>query len=366
MAKYKSKTKDCQLIVKVKLSSNEKINERELEIFSQKYIRGLLKAKIAKKFGMTSIEYTGPIGISLCDRLKKPVTKYDFLFIMEQIIDIIQKIQINSMSLNKIIWDIHQVYMNETTRELQFIYMPLETPVHEADIMGFIDNVIYSITPMPEQNSDYISRFVYFLKGLKEFDADKIEKFIFKEDRSVVNTIKKHYTGQSGFITDKQKDYYDHYDRDDEKTGLLEEEATGLLGEEATDFLEEEATGLLIEEETGLLCDEDDETTLLQENNQIHFPTLHRVLTEENISINKPVFRIGKERSYSDYFVTNNNAVSRSHADIITRGQRYYVIDLNSKNKTYVNGQAIPVQQEVEIFNEDKLRLANEDFVFYD
>ena len=330
MAKYKAKTKECQLIVKVKLSSGEKINERELDFFTRKYIRGLLKAKMVKKFGFTSIEYTGPIGISLFERLKKPITKYDFLFIIEQIVDISQKVQVNSMSLNKVVWDIHNVFINETTREVQFIYLPLENVEKEADIIALIDSVVYSAKPVQEQNSDYISRFVYFMKGLPKFDAEQIEKFILQEDRSVVNTIKKHYAGQSGFMTDKPKDYYEHYDCDDEKTGLLEE-ATGLL--------------------------EDDE--------QVHFPSLFRVLTEENISINKPVFRLGKEKSYADYFVSNNNAVSRSHADIITRGQRVFVIDLNSKNKTYINDLPIPVQQETEIFNGDRLRLANEEFIFY-
>ena len=355
MAKYKAKTKECQLIVKAKLSSGEKINERELDFFTRKYIRGLLKAKMVKKFGFTSIEYTGPIGISLFERLKKPITKYDFLFIIEQIVDISQKVQLNSMSLNKVVWDIHNIFINETTREVQFIYLPLENIEKEADIIAVIDSVVYSAKPVQEQNSDYISRFVYFMKGLPKFDAEQIEKFILQEDRSVVNTIKKHYAGQSGFMTDKPKDYYEHYDCDDEKTGLLEE-ATGLL--------EDEATGLLCEEETGLLVEEE-ETALLENDEQVHFPSLFRVLTEENISINKPVFRLGKEKSYADYFVSNNNAVSRSHADIITRGQRVFVIYLNSKNKTYINDQPIPVQQETEIFNGDRLRLANEEFIFY-
>lgn len=355
MAKYKTKTKECQLIVKAKLSSGEKINERELDFFTRKYIRGLLKAKMVKKFGFTSIEYTGPIGISLFERLKKTITKYDFLFIIEQIVDITQKVQMNSMSLNKVVWDIHNIFINETTREVQFIYLPLENMEKEADILALIDSVVYSAKPVQEQSSDYISRFVYFMKGLSKFDAEQIEKFILKEDRSVVNTIKKHYAGQSGFMTDKPKDYYEHYECDDEKTGLLEEE-TGLLEDEATSLLCEEETGLLVEEE---------ETTLLENDEQVHFPSLFRVFTEENISINKPVFRLGKEKSYADYFISNNNAVSRSHADIVTRGQRIFVIDLNSKNKTYINDQPIPVQQETEIFNGDRLRLANEEFIFY-
>ena len=60
-----------------------------------------------------------------------------------------------------------------------------------------------------------------------------------------------------------------------------------------------------------------------------------------------------------------NKAVGRSHADIITRGQRYYVMDLNSKNRTFINGQAIPSQQEMEIMDGDCVRLANEEFIFH-
>ena len=62
MAKYKSKIKDCQLIVKVKLSSKEKIDERAMDFFSYKRIRGLLKARIINRLGGTSIEYSGPNG----------------------------------------------------------------------------------------------------------------------------------------------------------------------------------------------------------------------------------------------------------------------------------------------------------------
>ena len=174
-------------------------------------------------------------------------------------------------------------------------------------------------------------------------------------------------------MTDKPQHYYEHQDdkkaQDDEATGLLDDDdATGILDEdEATGLLDDEATGLLdgADEATGLLVDEDEATGLLNENNaNVHYPTLFRILTEEEISVNKPVFRLGKERSYVDYFVTNNIAVSRSHADIITRGTRYYVKDLNSKNHTYINGQELPVHCEVEIYDGNLLKLGNEEFIF--
>ena len=118
---------------------------------------------------------------------------------------------------------------------------------------------------------------------------------------------------------------------------------------------------------TTVLGDDSGGTTVLgsEELDEPNFPYLIREKNDEKIMVDKPSFRIGKEKKYCDYFVFDNNAVSRSHADIITREHRYYIIDLNSTNKTYVDGRAIAVEKEVEIFNGTKLRLANEDFIFY-
>lgn len=372
--RYKVKTKDCHLVVKAKTSWGEEINESEIDAFSRVYFRGFLKPKVVKH---KVVEYSGPIGISLYERLKKPLSKRDFLFIVEQIVVAVQKIQSNNLALDKVLLDIHYVFINDVTKEIQFLYVPSSKPVENPGVVAFIESIVYSVIPAAEKDTEYISRFIYFLKGQKAFMPEKVEKYIAKEDRSVVNTIKKQNAGQSGFMTSKQKHYYEHYDGqgvDDDSTGLLDEddEPTDILGEddEATGMLEEddEATGYLCEDDdeaTGLLSQEDEDgTALLDESQSVHYPTLFRVLTEETISINKPVFRLGKERSYVDYFVTNNNAVSRSHADIITRGNKYFVIDLNSKNHTYINDQIIAVQCETEIRDGDHLKLGNEEFIF--
>ncbi len=93
-------------------------------------------------------------------------------------------------------------------------------------------------------------------------------------------------------------------------------------------------------------------------------PTLIRVKTGEHISINKPVFRIGKEKSYVDYFVADNTAISRSHANIHTENGEYFVEDTNSTNHTYINGAIINSNVKTKIKSGDKVRLANEEFTF--
>lgn len=369
--KYKAKTKDCHLLVKVKTSIGEKIDTKELDRFARVYLRGFLAPKNIKN---NQAEYSGPVGIPLSERFSKPISKRDFFFIIEQVVVAIQKLNANQFQVHNLNMDLSHIYINKITKEIHFIYIPVISKKYNPNIIEMLETMIYSSRPMEDRDTEYVSRFKYFLNNLNPIDFDKIEKYICKEDRSVVDTIKKFNAGQSGFITDKRDERLKHDMKDDEATDLLrDDDATGLLDDD-TDILddEDEATGLLNcsdDEATGLLNNDEEGTALLNEENGgkygVSYPTLHRILTDEIIRINKPVFRLGKERSYVDYFVTNNNAVSRSHADIVTRGSKYFVIDLNSKNRTFINGQPLPPHYETEICDGDELKLGNEAFEFH-
>ena len=93
-------------------------------------------------------------------------------------------------------------------------------------------------------------------------------------------------------------------------------------------------------------------------------PYLIRIKNNEKIMVNKPIFRIGKERSYVDYFIGDNTAVSRSHANVISRDGEYFVMDTNSTNHTYLNGVMLQSNVETKIKHSDKIRIANEEFEF--
>lgn len=106
------------------------------------------------------------------------------------------------------------------------------------------------------------------------------------------------------------------------------------------------------------------ETTVLSAEPARPNPCLTRTKTGERISINKPVFRIGKEKSYVDYFIGDNTAISRSHCNIHCDNGEYFIEDTNSTNHTYVNGKIITSNVKTKLVNGDKVRLANEDFTF--
>lgn len=108
------------------------------------------------------------------------------------------------------------------------------------------------------------------------------------------------------------------------------------------------------------------ETTVLSEQNPLHNmrPHLIRRMNNETVPINQATFKIGKERSFVDYCVGNNPTISRIHANIIRKGESFYIMDMNSKNRTYINETMIPSNTEVEISHGSMIRLANEEFEF--
>lgn len=353
----KAKAKDCQLFVRAKIVAKQEVIDREIDQIRSNNIRGLLKPqKLSKRL----LEYTGPIGISLQDRLKKPISEYEFYFIMSQVVTVCRKIKENNLSLSRLVLDLRYVYINEITKEMNFVYYPVIDAQTEPDIIAFMERIIYSIVLAPGQNADHISKYAFFIKGLGAFDSPAIERYITQKDPTIQHQLKSRGTAKSGFITDKPKDYLDHYEDDvdqDENTTILTEEDYGWADEPA-----DPGTALLSTDE------ELDGTSLLTEGEAsiVHTTSvfLHRMSSDEEILIDKPVFRLGKDPGSVDYCIADNNAVSRKHTEIVTRGPRYFVIDLGSKNQTFINEQAIQPLCEIEILDQDRLKLANEEFVF--
>lgn len=121
--------------------------------------------------------------------------------------------------------------------------------------------------------------------------------------------------------------------------------------------------------ETTVLVNESRETTVLvaaKKANSVKrvTPYLIRLKNQEKTFINKPNFRIGKERSYVDYFIGDNTAISRSHANILTEDDGFFIVDTNSTNHTFINGDVIQSNIKMQIKDGDVIKLANEEFEF--
>ena len=364
MLRFREKTWETQLFVRVRLPLSNRICESEAEEFSEKAIRGFLRLT---SYTATTAAYTGHIGIPLVQWLEKPVIQHDFFLLVAQVVKATQQLQRSGLPWNRVIWDVHRVYITETTKELQFLYLPMEGITQPPDLLAFLEQIVYSVKLAPSQDSGFLSNFIYFIKEMPNYSVEKIETYLRREAGPVMQLLDRScpleapYAASPYAAPPYAAPPYDATQR------IHQPGATELLTEETKTVClandQAATTELLTPSNTVLL--HDPATTRLQQTSALRFPTLTRCKTGETISVNKAVFRVGKERSYVDYFVADNDAVSRSHMDLITRDGRYYAVDKNSCNKTYCNGTQLAVNQEYEVHDGDHLTLANEEFIFH-
>ncbi|MDR0501351.1 MAG: FHA domain-containing protein [Coriobacteriales bacterium] len=94
-------------------------------------------------------------------------------------------------------------------------------------------------------------------------------------------------------------------------------------------------------------------------------PYLIRTKTNEKIILSGETFRIGKEEGYVNYCVKDNPTISRSHAVIRKDDNGYTIVDTNSTNHTYVDGKMTTGSAGAQLTHGVRIRLSDEEFVFY-
>lgn len=361
MSKLKVKHKDNQIVVISKLSKIEEINQQELDVMHSKIIRGLMKPTVSK---LNRITYLSPNGLTLKSYLANSITINDFFLLYAQVLEVIKSVERNSFNINNLIMNLNFAFVNEKTKELHMVYQPIRTQVISSNVASFLYDIAYSVNLSLSEDYNEINHFINFMKSLQMISTEPIEQYILKHYPSIYKQVKRQKLGQSKML--RGDDFYYHQNDFDNRNNSSELIDDDLASDTALLIEDNEETSLLNEDEeaTSLLIEDDEATALLVEQVK-NYPYLIRLSTFDRADINKPVFRIGKERSYVDFFVQNNSAVSRLHADIITRENRYFVKDNNSTNHTYINGQELTPETENEIFDGDELTFANEVFEFH-
>lgn len=71
---------------------------------------------------------------------------------------------------------------------------------------------------------------------------------------------------------------------------------------------------------------------------------------------------IGRDSRVCDIVILNNDHIGRKHALIYFKNNNFYLVDLNSKNGTYINGDRI--EGERQIYDGDVIKLATTELKF--
>lgn len=406
MSKITIERKKDRIVIKNRLSYPEALNERVFNAISSGMFESFLPVAVKQKRKDTILECTIQNLTPLNIYFSGIVSRKMFLDFIARIVAAIKDCEKNMINANNIDLLADRIFIDPQSKKLRCIFWPVVNNERDTSPSAFLRQIPYDIVFNEHEGKEYINEYIDFFKGTNPFSINSFDRLINKLlGKNPVELSAPSgamvYSGeleQKKVIPDSKMvnvefDPFSVWNEPPEEAPPKKDNDfiycgnCGTQNRNGSNFCRacgsrlsipsvstdgerekpEEHAEEYIRDGTTVLGDGPGGTTVLgfDEPETPSYPYLIRMRTKEKIFVDKPSFRIGKEERYCDYFVRDNNAVSRSHADIITRGSRYFIIDRHSTNKTYVDGRVIPVEREVEIFSKTRLRLANEDFTFY-
>ena len=409
MSKIAFEKKKGKITIINRLSYPETVNERVYNAIASGMFEGFLPVSIRQKRKETRIECVIQGLIPLNQYFNGIVTKKMFLDFVHEIALQIKNCEKNMVNANNLDLQGDKIFVDPQTKSVKCIFWPVVNNQRGNPPHLFLKQLPFELNFNPHEDNGYLETYKAFFGGINPFSVNNFDRMVLKlagkastgghatPSEALSGALGGDSKTDKGATDAKKKviieydpfaDSTDHTDDRKVESEIKHESrehifcfACGTKNQFGSNFCiqcgsklkkdepivqEKKKVDDTIDFGTMVLGDDSGGTTVLgyDDPEEPVFPVLKRLRTDESYSIDKPTFRIGTEQKYCDLFISDNNFISRSHADIITRDDRYYIVDRNSTNKTFVDGKVIPVEKEIEIFSGSQIRLANEDFIF--
>lgn len=104
----------------------------------------------------------------------------------------------------------------------------------------------------------------------------------------------------------------------------------------------------------------EEKTTFLGANDKN--PILKNLSTGDVYEVTSNPFTIGKSQTCN--LVITDKVVSRHHAEVVQYGDKYFIKDLSSTNGTFINGNKLMADTDVELKDGQEIIFANKKFIY--
>lgn len=158
-----------------------------------------------------------------------------------------------------------------------------------------------------------------------------------------------------------------------DKYGLTEQVAREVEEEEVGEVAASEASGELpfkenekrevdkVPERPKEPLYSEEKTTFLGANDKN--PILKNLSTGDVYEVTSNPFTIGKSQTCN--LVIADKVVSRHHAEVVQYGDKYFIKDLSSTNGTFINGNKLMADTDVELKDGQEIIFANKKFIYH-
>lgn len=145
-------------------------------------------------------------------------------------------------------------------------------------------------------------------------------------------------------------------------TGFEHSEDTSRNNTSHTEDLNEDIDYVIIDD-----LEEEDCPTEMLDSQPIKKDLTIKLINNQNgrmekLKLNGDRIVIGRMRNESDFYIADEN-ISRKHAMIVLNNGKFGLVDLSSKNKTYINNNVLQPEKIYYLNNNDLLTFAKSEYV---
>lgn len=329
---------------------NELLDQACYDIVHDMQIPGILPTLLSEKDGKTCLKFNITSRKSLKQISSGGMKRNDFIPLLYGVIDTLMKCEEYTLDSNSILLNSQYIYINDETKEVELIYIPVLQQSNEESLENRLKQMILQLEYNSFENTEYVSGIIKYL--------EQQDVFSLKEFRTYISEI-------SGDLEAEWKKIM--------QAGKVRMPALNLTRTKQPEPAQQNWTGPgpgregTVPEHPKEVSEEDSLSERCTENKgmqPLKKAYIKRCRTNEKVLIDKKVFKIGTERDFVDYCVNGNPTISRNHANIVLEKDEYYIVDMNSKNHTAVNGRMLNGAEKVKLIHGSRIQLSDELFEF--
>lgn len=288
-----------------KLDEDVPIDQFEMTMYNYEFVGNRTKCTCVAIDGVRALQFKVPATLPLEQFLRKQLYKGEFLSILSNILNQLIYFSENNMPLNKLLLNIHYMYIELSTLDIQLLYMPVNKKFADCNVTEFIQEFISKVRFANMSSVECVDQILKYLDSKLMFNLEEFYQFI--------------------------------------------------LSMEQKSIMEDEGKQKMVDEPV---------VQATSENYSNPVPYLVRIKTNELIPILHKEFMVGKSVN-CDYQILDNKKVSRKHAIFRISNGECYVRDNASTNHTFINGQLIQPGVEIMLTNDDNIRMGDEEFKYW-
>ncbi|MBR5949280.1 MAG: FHA domain-containing protein [Clostridia bacterium] len=357
----------------VKSQKGQQLNEREVYAINNDEAKGLLHTSVFWNGKSFKLVYGFDGFIPLDQYIIDPINKSIFTKLIQGIVDVLHSLNEAYLNPKYLLLGLNQVMVRPDTTEPYFVYVPIQGFECDITVKDFLLSIIQYAQFSENEDSSYVREYISILNNGINFSVFELEEYV-KRLNGVNDSPSQKYKFCPYCRTKIPESTTKCSNCDAILIGYKVDKQDITMSAFDWKSVDKPSTPSVPRKQvydpmavmTGNIGDDGNKTISIHSGNRANLTLarLTRERTGECIPISSAVFRIGKAANSCNYAITDNNTISRIHADIIIADGRAYIADLKSTNSTYVNGAQLKPGERCEIGAGTRIMLADEAFVF--